>query len=315
MKLTEQEINEVIRGLRKTQAEKIEDYFIERNESAKLEEIYEAFPEFPAPSIRRILRRDSKKRFINIARGIYFLNNGEAQAVLLEADSRNLDFLEADSIDLIISDHPWKDDKALKGGTRDFTKGYGTTNFKYEQEDFDQKARVLKKGAYLVELLPTESATNFDYLYNIKKMAETAGFKYYAKIMWQKNPSNTGRTIKEFEDIMIFSKGEARRINDGSRKQPYKTREMLQQKFYAPVAKSMKFKNHQAEKPKELFCYLIEMLTEPFDIVLDQFGGACNTIQAALESNRYILAFEIIQEYVEKAVARFSMTPICLLNN
>ena len=293
-----------------SQSDCIANYFIQKKQSIKLQEVYKAFPDFPKPSIRRALRQDPKKRFIAIARGVYMLNNGDAQAILMEANSRNLEFLEEESIDLIIADHPWEDKKSLKGGTRNFAKGYDATNFRYTQEDFNQKAKVLKPGCYLVEILPTESESNFEYLYQIKKMALKAGFKYYAKIMWQKAPSNTGRTVKEFEDIMIFSKGNARRINDGSRKQPYKTREMLQQKIYAPVSKNIKHKNHQAEKPVELFSYLIEMLTNPFEIILDQFGGACNTIQAALNNNRNILVIEILKECIQKAQERFGMIPI-----
>ena len=85
---------------------------------------------------------------------------------VINGDGRDLSFLEDGSIDCIITDHPWLDEKANKGGNRNFAK-YDT--FEYTLEDFKEKARVLKDGCFLVEMLPAENATNFDYLYKIKK--------------------------------------------------------------------------------------------------------------------------------------------------
>lgn len=293
--------------MNKTQADQIADYFMTLNQQQfAIQEVYKAFSDFPKPSIRRVLRRDTKKRFKAIAKGIYILTKGNAQAVLIQGDSRSLELIEDNSVECIIADHPWLDKKANKGGNRNFTEGYEPTAFLYTEDDFKHKARILKEGCYLIEMLPTESATNFEYLYAIKKMALACGFQYYAKILWQKNPSNTGRTVKEFEDIMIFSKGKARRLNDNS-KLPYATKEMLKQRIHAPVPKRKDLKNHPAEKPVELWEYLIEMLTNPFDTIIEQFGGACNMIQAALNTNRNVVVFELIENYVQKASERFCM--------
>ncbi len=86
--------------------------------------------------------------------------------------------------------------------------------FRYESKDFKEKQRVLKRGHFLVEFLPEESEVNFDYLYEIKKMAQENGFKYFAKVAWKKGNfiSNTGRKSKNIEDVMIFSNGEPRSL-------------------------------------------------------------------------------------------------------
>ena len=39
-------------------------------------------------------------------------------------------------------------------------------------QDFKEKARVLKDGCFLVEVLPAENENNYEYLYQIKKYAK-----------------------------------------------------------------------------------------------------------------------------------------------
>lgn len=274
---------------------------------ATLKEIYHAIPNAPRPSLRRTIRQD--ERFKSIARGVYYLANEKCAGLLIEGDGRTLNAIEDESIQLIVTDHPWKDDKALKGGNRNFSNQYVNTSFNYTQEDFYQKARVLEEGGYLVEFLPTESETNYEYLYQIKQMAKKAGFKYYAKIMWQKSPSNTGRTVKEFEDIMIFTKGKPKRLND-KKSNPYFTKEMLKQRLPFSIPKKVSDKRHQAEKPVALFEYLIDMLSEEGAIVLDQFGGSCNCLEAALNKNRFAIVYECMGEFIDRAVNRLKATPL-----
>ncbi|MFR3949013.1 MAG: hypothetical protein ACLTZM_19330 [Ruminococcus sp.] len=61
--------------------------------------------------------------------------------------------------------------------------------FNIRKEDFDEKYRVLKKGCFLVEFMPEENGENYEYLYQMKKMAKEAGLEYYAKVAWKKEIS------------------------------------------------------------------------------------------------------------------------------
>lgn len=270
--------------------------------TASLKELYDELGHILKHSLRRAILTDSRERFVNIQRGVWMLKDGDVSGIIIEGDSRKLDEIEDSSIDSIITDHPWLD-KNLKGGNRDFCGTYGDTAFRYTQEDFNEKARVLKDGGYLIEFAPVESESNWEYLAEIKRMAKKAGLRFYSKVMWHKSPSNTGRTVKEVEDILIFTKGKPRRINDGSRKQPYSTRNQLKQLIPAPLSK--KNKNHEAEKPISLFEYLIEQTTEIGQVVLDQFGGSCNCLRAALNLKRMAVVYEYKTENVKKAVDRF----------
>lgn len=291
---------------RQTQYEQIAMVFIQKEaECLKTTQIYEQLPEIPQPSIRRALRHDPEKRFKAVARGVYMLAKGNVKGLLIEGNGRKMVGIEDNSCAAIITDHPYKDGTAHKGGNRDFTP-YET--FKYTLEDFKEKARVIEPGGYVIEFLPHELASNVDYLYEIKKMAEKSGLSFYTKLLWKKPVSNTGRVKKCIEDIYVFSKGKPRILNEGcSNDKPlaYATKNMLEQILDYPINKATR--NHPAEKPMELLEYLLEQFTKEEDIVVDQFGGSCNMIKAATKKNRFAIVYELCHDTVMKAVERFKM--------
>ena len=144
-----------------------------------LKEAYAVNPSYPKESVRARIYENLGKEFKKLSKGLYVTDD----VVLIEGDGRDLSVFENESMDCIITDHPWDDKKSNNGGTRHLAQ-YDC--FKYTSSDFMEKARVLKEGSFLVEILPAENENNFDYLYKIKKMAEQAGFKYYAKVAWKK---------------------------------------------------------------------------------------------------------------------------------
>ncbi|MEK5183293.1 hypothetical protein [Paenibacillus sp. FSL P4-0288] len=149
-----------------------------------IKEIASYFPDKPESTIRGRLYRYLNDRFKRVDRGVYMVLSGEGAAYVIEGDGRNLSAFENESVDAIITDHPWKDDTANKGTNRNFDSSYEDTSFRYTLNDFKEKARVLKEGAFLVEMLPAENESNFKYLYEIKMMAEEVGLLYYAKVPW-----------------------------------------------------------------------------------------------------------------------------------
>ncbi len=257
----------------------------------------------PDASIRRTMYENSNT-FLRISRSVYMLKGSKTSSLLIEGDGRNLTEIEDESIDCIITDHPWDDKKALKGGSRNLA----TYNlFRYEKSDFEAKARVLKPGSYMAEILPVESATNYDYLYEIKKMAKECGLLYYTTLLWKGAPTNsvnTGRVTKGVQQVVIFSKGKPRKLSPDN-VQGYQTKKMLQYELEYFVARQAKNRNHQAEKPVELYEYLIQNFTEENEVCLDQFGGSCNMLQAAINTNRFAIVYELCKEFVDKAVNRF----------
>jgi site-specific DNA-methyltransferase (adenine-specific) len=190
-------------------------------------------------------------------------------------------------------------------------------------EDFKEKARVLKDGSFLVECIPNESETNFDYLYAMKKMAEEAGFQYYAKIPWIKGNfvSNTGRCSKNSEDLMIFSKGKPRALRLDAKKTKALgvetfmsgTNKMLPTDFNVQAV-SNKDRICQSEKPSELFEQLLEYITLENEIVLDQFAGSGSVGVACIKKKRKCILIEKAKECVDKIVRRIGMEKVVVID-
>ena len=151
--------------------------------------------------------------FKRVARGVYKvesqLNKKTATCLLINGDGRDLSFIEDNSIDGIITDHPYDLAKSLTGGNRKFAT---YELFKYTKKDFQEKMRVLKEGAFCVELLPEENEVNYQYLYEVKQMAIKEGFKYFAKVPWIKGDfkANTGRIREKKKKASALKKAENR---------------------------------------------------------------------------------------------------------
>lgn len=281
---------------------------------ATLKQIYKGISEngcqpggqTPENTVRARLYED-RDTFRRVCKGVYMLTGSDTDSVslLIEGDGRNLTEIEDSSIDCIITDHPWSDAKANKGGNRHFA-DYDC--FQYEERDFAAKARVLKEGSYLAEFLPVESATNWKYLFRIKEMAEKNGLEYYTQILWRNSyNSNCGRVSKGVQNILIFTKGKPRKLSPDN-VQGYQTAEML--KYEVEMLINPKTRRHQAEKPVALYEYLIRQFTKPGDVCLDQFGGSCNMLKAAQNTKRHGIVYEICHSFVEEAKKFFGLVTL-----
>lgn len=273
--------------------------------------------EVKEPSIRaRIYEGIDKGIFRRLGKGVYTVtrkdeNQRETTCMLIHGNGRDLSFLEDNSVDAIITDHPYELRSSLKGGNRNFA-DYDC--FQYEQDDFDEKYRVLKKGRFLIEFLPEENSENYEYLYQVKRMAKDSGLEYYAKVSWKKGNfvSNTGRKSKNTEEIVFFTKGKARRLRADAKKDKAEpemshymsgAKGMLPTTFdIEPVTKNDRV--HQAEKPVELLKQIIGFVTEEQEWVLDQFAGSFALGEAAMECGRNSICIEIDEDYFNQGKGR-----------
>lgn len=307
---------------------------LEPNQEFTLNDAYQAVTSTDKKhSIRaRIYEGVDKGLFIKVSKGVYKMVDKDDNSVLLvQGDGRDLSMLKDKSIDCIITDHPYSDTKSNKGGNRAFAE-YNT--FNYTEKDFAEKFRVLKDGAFLVEFFAEENSNNFDYIYSCKKLAQKVGFQYYSTVNWKKGNfvSNTGRKAKNHEQMVFFTKGDARSLKLDAKKNLAEaktqqidtkgltsqdvadklteigatvhymkgTNKMLPTVF--DVEKTPKKEQiHQAEKPVELFEQLLEYITLPNELVLDQFTGSANIGKACLNKHRNALLIEADSETYKKA--------------
>lgn len=277
------------------------------NKAFSLKEAYEKVEskvEVKRPSIRaRIYEAIENGVLERVSRGVF----KNKDCLLIQGDGRDLSFLPDSSIDAIITDHPYDLKKSNNGGSRHFAT-YDC--FKYTQDDFNEKARVLRDGCFLVEFIPEENGDNWEYLAQIKQMAKNAGFMYYAKVPWKKGNfiSNCGRKSKNTEDVLIFSKGQARMLRPDAKKDKADpsikhfmsgANGMLPSVFdYEKVDKKSTI--HQAEKPVELLEAILDYITLPEEIVLDQFAGSGVLGEACLNKNRKSILIELAEEFANK---------------
>ena len=127
-----------------------------------LNDAYTQNKDKPKETVRARIYDNLGIKFERIAKGIYKTIEGNEACVVIEGDGRDLSMLWDSSIDCIFTDHPWLDLKSNKGGARAFAT-YDC--FKYTLQDFKEKARVLKDGCFLVEILPAENENNYEYLH------------------------------------------------------------------------------------------------------------------------------------------------------
>ena len=70
--------------------------------------------------------------------------------------------------------------------------------------------------------------------------------------------------------------------------------------------REIRFGKHPTQKPLRILKRIIELSSEPGDLVFTPFAGAGSECLAALELNRDYLGFELEQEYIEIANKRLA---------
>lgn len=282
-----------------------------KKEAFTLKEAYEALAGRAQTTVRARIYENLGILFERVGKGIYAVIRDGQECILIEGDGRGLSRFRDESIDCIITDHPWLDPVSNKGGNRSFA---DYECFQYTMEDFREKARVLKPGRFLAEFLPAENENNYEQLFQIKQYAKECGLEYYCKVSWKKGKfiSNTGRKAKNTQDIMIFTKGRARPMRVDAKKSKASGKPcfmsgaagMLPAMFdVEPVPRGEKI--HQSELPVSLCEQLLEYLTREGEIILDQFAGSGAVGVAALRKGRRCILIEKLHENVEKIRRRF----------
>ena len=209
--------------------------------------------------------------------------------------------MESESIDLIVTDPPYKTTK--RGGTgnsggmckkKEFNDGKG--GFKHNDVPIKvfvpELYRVLKEGSHCYIM------TNH---VNLQKMLNTcteSGFHFIKCLIWDKGNKIMGQCyMSQFEYILFLRKGKHKKINNCG------TSDILS--IPNKKTKDENGKNlHNTEKPVNLMKILVENSSNESDLVLDPFMGIGSTGVACLNTNRRFIGIELDEKYFNIAKER-----------
>ena len=250
---------------------------------------------------------------------------------IIIGDSRQMDYLEDSSVQLVITSPPyWQ------------LKDYGTENQIGYHEDYQtyinnlnlvwkECYRVLENGCRLCINIGDQFARSVYYgrykvipiRTEIIKFCESMGFDYMGAIIWQKkittnttggaslmgsypNPRNGILSI-DYEFILIFKKlGKPRQVSKEIKDQSGMTKQEWKEYFQGHWNfGGIKQDKHIAMFPEELPYRLIKMFSFVADTVLDPFVGSGTTCLVAKKLNRNSIGFEINPEFkplIEKKI-------------
>lgn len=207
--------------------------------------------------------------------------------------------LDSDSIDLLVTDPPYKiitgGDSNGKNSTRPKGILSGNRELMKTIPNFDdwlpECYRVLKEGTHAYVMV---NSTN---LIEMSNAILKAGFKIHNVLVWHKNNCTPSQFyMKNCEYIVFCRKGKARYINNiGSSKTVHSFNNLIGDK------------KHPTEKPVALMRYYIENSSEVGDIVLDPFMGSGSTGVACVQSGRGFIGYEIEEVYYNIAELRLKI--------
>ena len=263
-------------------------------------------------SIRARIYENIGTLFRRVSRGVYKGIINDVQCVFIHGDGRNLSMIKDNSIDCIITDHPWIDKVSHVGGSRKFANYGEGLSFNYSDEDFAEKYRILAPGSFLVEFLPVETEANFMELYRIKMIA-TKYFRYYALLPYLEfnKVRNTGRQSKSGGQLLILSKGKARSLRPDQKKNYCEGVEngffMSGTSAMLPIyisgdVKPKKEQIHKSEKSVNIIKQLISFVTQKGELILDQFAGSGAIAIACFETNRLNISIEKDESTFNRAI-------------
>lgn len=189
---------------------------------------------------------------------------------------------------------------------------------------FTNLYKVTKDGGRVCVVIPTdigklslENKIPLDVVFS--NILENCGFKFRAKIIWNKNqitsrtawgsfksPSNPN-ILSSFEYVLCYYKAKSKK--EGLPKNiTIEKEEFIQwtNGIWNISPASKKKLNHPAPFPEELCRRLIQMFSYKDDLVCDLFSGSGTTCCVAKKENRKYIGFELSENYTKESILRIN---------
>lgn len=139
----------------------------------------------------------------------------------------------------------------------------------------------------------------FEQMHTVIAYAEKHGFKNYIPLVFIKNYSAqvlkaNMRICGATEYALVLYRDKLPKFNNGGH--------MVFNWFdWKRDSKKEYPKIHPTQKPVNVLKRLIEIFTDPGDVVIDPVAGSCSTLRACAEMKRNAYGFEISKEFCKKA--------------
>ncbi len=223
---------------------------------------------------------------------------------------RLLPLVPDNSVDLILTDPPYKDYQSNRPVARPKVKKVSATTFDIV-EFISQSTRLLKPGAHFYcwcdhrtfpELVATITANN-------TTLSTEEQLRYKNCLVWVKNNHGSGDLkgdwAPQHEFILFAVKGKGNPLR--GKRQPnvlYQRNMDGNIQFYQ---RTFNYRHqHGTTKPQEILTRLIEASSAPGDLVLDPYAGTLSAAVAARNLNRNYLMIELEKEHLENNIQRLS---------
>lgn len=231
---------------------------------------------------------------------------------------RILPKLEDESVDLILTDPPYNCGKKKFGIKEKSYKRISEDWDTYTKEEykelmiaiFQEYYRTMKKGASL--LITGMFHNAFDTHIWLR---DELNFTFRNFITWFKSDAMPIQFAKQIgcyayscEYINYFIKGKRTKTFNydlaKSLNHERQQRDLLNLKVYSDI--KSKIENHPAQKPSDLWNYLIKIHSRENDLILDSFIGSGTTLKSCLELNRTCIGIEKEKKYIDMTKKRLN---------
>ena len=209
--------------------------------------------------------------------------------------------LDNDSVDLIVSDPPYRVQQHGASGLGGIFKTKTGAEKELNNKLFKHnEVKVTDYASELFRILKPDNhcyiMTNDFNLRNFLNVFTDVGFHFTKLIIWDKqNKIANPYYMQQVEYILFMSKGHTKQINNCG------TSNLLS-------ISNIQNKNndHPTEKPVELMEILIKNSSKEGDLVMDPFVGVGATALACQNLNRNFIGCEIDKKYYDTAMERLN---------
>ncbi|MBU2052472.1 site-specific DNA-methyltransferase [Patescibacteria group bacterium] len=220
--------------------------------------------------------------------------------------------LDDNSIDLIITDPPYKDYQSQRPSAHEKVEAIVEADFDLPYF-LEQSARVLKPGSHLYCWC---DHLNFPRIYQeldfLKQKAMALNFTSYLNyknlLVWVKNNHGSGDLFGNYapqHELVIFAcKGKGRRLNGTRPPNVFFKTDGDRIEFYKKVS-NYAF-GHGTSKPVDIQQLMIRTSSEPNELVFDPYAGSMSVGEACLLEGRSYLMVEINKQHFETGIKRLT---------